>query len=112
MDETVPVGDCPPDGDRQAVRIGRSKRNESRDLFRCMSRIVLSTQHFVNCSFKVFLARNLTSLFPVVLFHYSPVRDPFGAKCDRIGCVGGIAVDISPPGNFKVFETCLSDFRL
>ena len=48
MDGDVPDGDRPPDGDRQAVRMGIRMRNESKDLYQCMSRIVLSTRYFVN----------------------------------------------------------------
>jgi hypothetical protein len=49
--------------------------------------------------------------FPVSLLPFnSPVCDPFCAKSERIGCLGRIAVDVSPPGNFEIPESRLCDF--
>jgi len=59
----------------------------------------------------------LASLFyiyiPAVSLPFrGPVCNPFCAKRERIGCLGRITVDVSPPGNFKILEPRPGDFRL
>jgi len=120
-DGGIPVGGAPPDGDRQAARRGRRKKQKSKALFRYMSRIVLSTPHFVN--YAIFYLLWLECLFPshqplsrifsvVSLPFRGPVCNPFGAKGERIGCLGRITVNVSLPGNFEILKSRLRNFRL